>query len=800
MPDRVRQTDEALASGMPDGLPLPRRATKPGNLPLPLTSFVGRAEALAAVLQLLSTTRLLTLTGPGGVGKTRLALEVASRVQTRFQDGLCWVELASLCEGHLVAHEVAQVLGLPDDPGQSRLAGIGDYLKDGDFLLVLDNCEHLVIACAELAGHLLQACPRLRILSTSRELLGIGGETIWSVPPLSLPCLEVTPTLDSLALSEAGQLFLQRALAVLPNLEMTENTIRAMTQICCRLDGIPLAIELAAARVRVISVVQIATRLDDRFRLLTGGSRLDLPHHQTLGATLQWSYDLLERPEQTLFERLAVFVGGFRLEAAEAVAGDPAGPEAIQPVEVLDLLSRLVQKSLVDVVEGDQVRYRMLETIRQYALERLRASGGLEPVRRRHLAYYLELAWAAELRLMGAEQLEALRLLEVEHDNLRAALSWSQESQASDAALRLATSLAAFWLRVGYLTEGSGWLQRALDACREPGAVRIQALYQAGRLAQQRGAYAEALDQARQSLALSSHLDDRRGMARARGLMGWVAHWRGDRDSALPLLEEALTLARESGDERTIALTLLLLGDLRLRVGAHEQAVSLLQESLELYQEMEDGWSTAWALGALGDVARLQGDHQQAVARLQSSLSLYRELDSKPEIPFPLEALALMAADQGHFVRAAHLLAAASAVRASIHAHLPPSYEADYAPTLKQARAALGDEAFAAAWAEGQALTLDQALAMAIAEPPSALPLVEAEAPPKPATARSYGLTPRELDVLRLVANGLTDAQIAEQLVISPRTVGKHLQSIYSKLYLPSRSAATRWAIEHHLA
>ncbi len=807
MLDQTAQTVEAPLPGTQGSLLEQRSRATPNNLPLPLSSFVGREAAMAKVRRLLASTRLLTLTGPGGVGKTRLALEVAFVLLEDFDDGVWWVDLAPLCDSSLVVHTVAMALGLPDDPTRLEVATLSRHLRDKHLLLVLDNCEHLIEECAELAGQLLRYGPRIRIMTTSREPLGIDGETVWPVPPLSLPCLEEIPTRESLLQSEAGQLFLERARAVQPDLLLTENVARAIVQVCCRLDGIPLAIELAAARVRALSVTQIAAHLDDLFGLLTEGSRTALPRQRTLEATIQWSYDLLSGQEQRLFERLAVFVAGFSLEAAEAVAGDPAGLEAILPGQVLDLLSRLVLKSLIVMREDGQVRYWMLETIRQYAWKRLLASGEMELIRQRYLRYYLELAERAESKLTGADQVEWLRLLQIEYDNLRAALLWSQQGEAGQAGLQLATALAAFWLRVGYLGEGIGWLERLLAACEEVEPARVKALYQAGRLAQQWGNYEQALAFAKQSLALSRQMEDKRGMARALGLMGWINHAQGNRDAASPLLEEGLALARESGDERTIARTLLLLGDLRLRQRAVEQAGLLFHESLDLYQQMDDGWSVAWALSALSEVARLQGNYQQAMGHLQFSLVLYQKLDSRSEIPYPLEALALTAADQGQFRRAAHLWGAASALRDAVHAHLQPSYEADYAPTLEKVRAALGKDAFAIAWAEGRAMTLDEVLALAI-EAASAAEPAEPEPPsPKPeplssaqSRAHAYGLTPREVEVLRLVACGLTDAQIAEKLVISPRTVGKHLESIYSKLYLPSRSAATRWAIEHGLA
>lgn len=781
-----------------------------GNLPLPTGRMVGRETALAEVCHLVATSRLVTLTGPGGIGKSRLALEVASAAQGAFAGGAWWVALGPLCDAGLVAHYVAHAMGLPEDPALDQPAALRRYLEPRHLLLVLDNCEHLVQACAELAGGLLSACPGLHVLATSREPLAVGGESTWDVPALSLPCADEAFTPESVSQSEAGQLFIERAQAIRPEFLLDRLASVEVGRICCRLDGLPLAIELAAVRLRVLSVSQIAERLDERFRLLIGGSRTALPHQHTLKATVDWSYELLTGPERVLFARLSVFRGGFSLEAAEAVAGEAApdlgseiglGEEA----DALNLLSRLVDKSLVGTTHSGEVRYEMLETIREYAWARLAESGEQVPVRDRHLRYLLALAQRAERRLGGPDQVETLRMLQREHDNMRAALAWSYESRAHELGLPLATALSAFWMRVGHLSEGGSWLERMLAACREVGPLRMWGLYQAGRLAQHRGEYEQAQVLARQSLALSRHLGDLRGKARALGLLGWLAHWTGDRDQAGVLLEEALLLARDGGDVRTVARTLLFLGDLSWRRGAYAKASALLEEGLALYQGKGDVWSMAWAHAGLGDVARLEGDLKRAAAHLRLSLALYTELDSRPEIPYPLEALGLVSAEQGRFEQAARLWGAASAMRDSIHAALPPSYAADQAPHLEHARAALGEQAFARAWAEGE--RLPAAVLQGIIEPsqpqgPEMPVAAEKAGPPAPSLPPSatYGLTPRELDVLRLVASGLTDAQVAGRLVISPRTVGKHLQSIYSKLYLPSRSAATRWAIEHGLA
>jgi non-specific serine/threonine protein kinase len=713
-------------------------------------------------------------------------------VLDNFEDGVWWVELASLVEPQLVAQEVLLVLELHEEPTRSKLTTLNAYLQNKDLLLVLDNCEHLITACAELAEQLLRACPKLRILTTSRERLNIGGETIWQVPPLSLPDLRQPLTFENLTGTEAGQLFIERAQAVQPGFRLTATTVEAIAQVCHRLDGLPLAIELAAARVKLLTVPQIATRLDDRFWLLTGGSRTALPRQQTLQAAIDWSYNLLTEPEQQLLRQLAVFIGGFTLEAAEAIW--ITGPKDAEEISsLLDLLSHLVDKSLIMVTQDREARYRMLEIIRQYVWERLMMSGEIADIRGRHLAYYLELAEQAELKIESTEQLAWMSRLEIEHDNFRAALAWSLENEQTEVGLRLAGALAKFWHR-RYISEGSEWLERILARRGEAELVRAKALLHAGYLALNKGDYTQTLALAEESLTLYQRLDDKQGFAKSLELIGTIAHWQGDRDRGASLLQESLNLFRELGHEWDIAITLLYLGDLRSRQGNYEQASAHLQESLSLFQKLGDKWGLAFTLGGLGELARRQGNYQRAVAHFQQSLTLRHEQNNTSGIPFNLEALAITAAEQGQAEWAARLWGAAEASREVTHSALPPSYQADYAPYLEAARAALGTEAFAAAWAEGRALALEQAIALAMS-----LPTVVTPSPTAPAKTLPFGLTAREIEVLRLVATGLTDAQVAEKLTISPLTASKHLRSIYSKLHLSSRSAATRFAIEHNL-
>jgi predicted ATPase/class 3 adenylate cyclase len=906
----------------------------PNNLPRQLTSFIGRLQEMADVKRLLSTTCLLTLTGAGGSGKTRLALQVAADLVEEYADGVWLVELALVTDGALLPQRVASALGVREEPGRPLMATLLDYLHSRELLLILDNCEHLVEACAQLAEGLLRACPDLRVLASSREALGIAGEVAWRVPPLSLPPPRSRVSgrrlpragadlVSDLAEYEAVRLFIERATAVMPSLTLTERTAPSVAQVCQRLDGIPLAIELAAARVKLLSVGQIAALLDDCFRLLTGGSRTALPRQQTLRAAIDWSYELLSDAERVLLRRLSVFAGGFTLGAAEAVCVDEDGrppnadrqhggevgrrPPAVGGPDVLELLGQLVDKSLVVVEEpsahkpaaetaeslrgieraapsspagvevamrlssavtagngaaargipaptaswlvegaalatpaeeanGAEARYRLLETIRQYGAERLRGAGEASVIRRRHRDWCLKLAEQAEARLPGPEQALWLARLEIEHHNLRAALDWSEESDEAASGLRLARALWQFWWVRGHLSEGRERLAKlmALAGAEARTPVRAKALHGAGILAYDQGDYAAARalheeslvikrelgdkrgmaaslnylghvarlqgDYAaaralyQETLAIGRELDDRRGMAFSLNGLGLVARYQGDYAAARAfyeeslaivrrlddkrgisislnnlglvaqdqgdyaaarnlyeaslaikrelgdkrgaafslsglgllalsqeedtvaqaLFEESLAMRRELGDKRGIAFSLHGLGSVALRRGDGEAARALHEESLAIRRELGDKSGVASSLLTLGEVEARQGDWARAARLCGESLTLFRELGDKGNLAACLEALAAVAAGQGAAERAAQLLGAAAGRRESLRVALTPTERAHSERCAAGVRATLGEEAFTARWAEGQRMTLEQALAFAV--------------------------------------------------------------------------------------
>lgn len=753
--------------------PLQSPVAIPNNLPVQLTSFIGRAREMAEVERLLRERRLLTLHGTGGCGKTRLAVEIASDLLSEYPDGVWLVELSSTLDPALVPQAVASTLGVREEPdrpllareerGRPLLDRLIDHLQPKKLLLILDNCEHLVDACARLAEALLQSCPHLNVLATSRSPLGIAGETVRRVPSLSTPDPKRLPPLNKMREYEAVQLFVERAQAVSPAFELTRENAPIVAEICHRLDGIPLAIELAAARVKILSAEQIAARLGDRFRLLTGGSRTALPRQQTLQAMIDWSYNLLSESERALLRRLSVFSGGFTLEATEAICVDDlnSGAEredaAVARDHVLDLLTQLVDKSLVVVDErGDEARHRLLETVRQYALEKLVEANEAEPVRRRHRDWFLALAERAEPELiLGPRHASWLDCLELEHDNLRIALEWSLTVGETDAFYRLVGALWRFWEVRGYLSEGRNWLTAALERCDDvPPKLRVKALLGAGVLAWYQDDYQRATKLLHEALRLYRRLGDKMGVALALIALGSVATSQGDYQAARERFAQSLDIFRELNMKEGVANVLLNLGTVIWRQGEHEQATALHEESLDIFRTLEHTWGIAvvlvqlgaeawrqgeydratalsqealdlfkelghkWGIGhslyILGLVAQRQGDQGKATELLRESLTLQREMGDRGGMARCMEGLAEVACARGDDERAAKLFGAAEALREQIGAPLPPTDRAHYERHLEAARIRLGEEAFQTAWLEAQSLTLESALQLAL--------------------------------------------------------------------------------------
>jgi predicted ATPase/DNA-binding CsgD family transcriptional regulator/Tfp pilus assembly protein PilF len=631
------------------------------GLPAAVSSFVGRDHEMKAVAKLLETARLVTLRGGGGVGKTRLALEVAAVVAKRSAEKVRLVELALVADPALVPAAVAGALRVREQPGRSLVETLISHLRHRRLLLVVDNCEHVVDAAAELIQTLLRGCADLRILATSRQQLGITGEGVWLVPPLSVP---PAAEMFDVELSAYGavRLFVTRAAESAPGFALTAAVAPAVAEICRRLDGVPLAIELAASRVQVLSPMQIAARLDDRFGLLAAGSRTISPCHHSLQAALDWSYDLLSDSEQVLLCRLSVFVGGCTLEAAEQICTG----EALESDQVVDLMTGLVAKSLVVAdTSGAQARYRLLETIRHYAADKLTTSGQTETLRQRHAAWCIRLAEQAEPELSGPHQVVWIGRLDAEHANLRAALGWSLDCGQSEQGLRLATVLAWFWGRRGYFSEGKARLEQALAACPDaPVLLRCKALGGIGFLASWAGDFATAVALGKDSLALAYQLGDTRGAARALSVMGlcigaqepakarpvlqesvtlarqvhdtwclasslnllgFTAIWQGDCVTARPPLEECLALTRETQDKQNLSIALIGLGHVAAEEGDHQSAEALLHEGLAIARKLGDPWWTELALLYLGELARTQAEFTRARTLVEEGLALARE-------------------------------------------------------------------------------------------------------------------------------------------------------------------------------
>ena len=767
------------------------------NLPSVSTNFVGREREMREVELALAMTRFLTLTGVGGSGKTRLALEVARDLVGAYPDGVWLVELAGLSEPSVVPQAVATILGVREQPDQPLLDTLLHALYDKEMLLVLDNCEHLIEDAARLAEALLDSCPRLRTLATSRESLGVTGELSWIVPPLSAPGTQQSPTVEELEGYESARLFANRASNRHPGFELTSENAAAVAQVCARLDGIPLAIELAAARIGMLSAEQVSERLGHSLKLLTGGGRMPERRHQTLRATLDWSYELLSESEQVLFKTISTFVGGFTLEAAESV-GTGGG---IEEGDVLDLLSMLLDKSMVVAVESWEkgARYRLLEPVRQYAQERLEESGESESARNQHAAFFLALAAKAEPQLKGSGQVEWLERLEEDNDNLRAAMAWLLEEGKVEAAIRMAWALWLYWLIHGHQGEGRRWVEEVLTKGGDlPTSTRARALMVQFTMSYGIGNPEVMKRTCEEAAVLFREAGDRSGLAHALGGLGLATLQQGDAERATVILEESLQLFREDADKWGVSTVLAHLGAIPLSQGDHVLAARYFEEALELTRQIGNMLSGYISLYNLALAAQGQGDYERAAELYEEGLRFAVEAGDKTNTAYCLEGLAELAVASGALERAARLFGAAEALLEDAGGVL--YVQAQDRSVRDQAVDALRSEVdettFSASWTEGAAMTLDEGLVYAISGGESAPPASPAEPRQPPTVNGPVALTRREQEVAVLVACGLTNRQIASELSISEHTVANHVARILRKLDFDSRSQITAWVIQ----
>jgi predicted ATPase/DNA-binding CsgD family transcriptional regulator len=808
------------------------------NIPVPLTSFIGRERELGEIEQLLATARLVTLTGAGGSGKTRLAIQIANTVSKSFADGVWMVDLAPLREPAFVPQLVAQVFGLRPSADQSLLETLLHYIHSKQLLLILDNCEHLSIACGQLVQELLSQVTELRILATSREPLAIAGETIYPVSGLAWPAVpaKLEENLQDLMQYDALRLFVERARAISPDFKLNLENAGPAVEICRRLDGLPLALELASARVNVLTIQQIADHLNDRFDLLISAQRTGFEaRHHSLRAAIDWSYALLNPEEQALLRRLAVFEVGCTLDTAESVCSG----EEIAAQDILELISSLVSKSVVvaETVGRTQARYRLLETIRVYALERLEEAGEKARLRDRHLDLFLARAEEAAPKLNEAYQQLWLNWLEGEHENLRAALAWALESGAIEAGLRIAIALYRFWEIRGFVKEGLTWFERLLAQADEGinVVVRANACTYAAFLAMFLGNTSATMAYGHEAVVLAEAADDKDNsiLILALGGLASGAQATGDYQTAFTIQERMIQLLRHSsGDPMVLGMVLFVQGEAAIVLGFYDTARTFLEESLAMAREAGDAFRIAHALNAFGDLARCEQDYADAQAYYEQSVALLHELgalrdrasvlqnlgstclqlgdmeraysyfresviahQAQQNVPGKLECLvgfaatAVMAGLPGPGTR---LFAATAAISGQPP---PPVWKVtglEVARYQDLARASLTESEFQAQQAAGRAMTLEKAVDYALN-----LPLKLGIAPKTGKTPG--GLTRREREVAVLIGQGMTNGEIAAELVLSKRTVETHVKHILSKLGLSSRGQIMRWAIDQGL-
>jgi predicted ATPase/DNA-binding NarL/FixJ family response regulator len=805
------------------------------NLPTQVSSFIGREGELVAVRALLGGSRLVTLTGAGGAGKTRLALRVAAGLLDGAGDGVWFVDLAPVGDSDLVAVTVADVLGVRQEPGRPVLGTLVEAVGGRHLLVLLDNCEHVIGACAKLADALLRHCPGLALLATSREPLGIGGEHVHRVPSLDVPGDD--DDAGTIRASEAVRLLEDRAAAQGVPLDWDESSAAVAGRICRRLDGIPLAIELAAARLRVLPAAELEARLDERFALLTGGSRAGLPRQRTLRAMVEWSWELLNPAERAVLARLSTFAGGFGLAAAEVIAAGPDVPSG----EVPGHLGALVDKSLVqfDRAGTGSGRYRLLETVRQYAAGQLDALGPAAVNRTRiaHRDYYLTLAEAAALRLAGPGQVAWLDRLDAELGNLRAAIAVTLTQPDPAPGLRLAASLREYWGARGHAAEGASALRTLLDAptARDATLPRARALAAAAHLLEQTGGYAIAGDYCQEALAISAAAGDDHLVADLLHAHAGILLHQGQPDAALPLIERGLGLARRL-QEGHLTGRLLFVRSFALNVGGDlAGAARDITESLRLFRQAGDRRGIATMLGNLGSIELSMGDLDAATRHLVESLDTARALNARDDIVYGTFKLGLaeylrgspdaaeaLFAESFDLARRAQMRAATayaltglamggrgradSGLSARLHGAAHQAL-ADLGETIaplegqladldrQRLRAAMGAEAFEAEYAAGRILDLAQVLIAPLPKDASAGRPRGSEPGGAASDEAVSVLTARELDVLKLVAQGLSNSDIAQRLVLSEHTIHRHLANILRKLGLSSRAAAAAWGV-----
>lgn len=806
----------------------------PHNLPIQLTRFIGRKRELAEIKRLLTDTRLLTLIGSGGCGKTRLALQVAETVSENFKDGVWFVELASLRDPALVPQLIAQTLRIPRIPNQPALESLLNHVQSKEMLLILDNCEHLIADCAQFVQQILSQTSELQLLTTSREPLAIAGEMIYPLSGLAYPSTgaELVGNLQDLMQYDAVHLFVEKVRTVLPNFSITAASASRIVQICRRVDGLPLALELASARSNVLTLQEISEHLDDRFTLLISRQRNEPdPRHRTLRATIDWSHDLLSTSEQVMLRRLSVFAGGCSLATAEAVC---AG-NGVEPKQVLELLSSLVNKSLLvaQTLERGEARYSFLETIRQYAQEKLIPSEEGSATHDRHLQCFLQITEETAPKLSGEYQQLWLNWLEDEHDNIRAGLAWALESRDIEAGLRISIAIYQFWTIRDYVEEGLAWTERLLAQADEGISllVRANALTYASLLAGFRGNTSAQMRYGREAAALAEAAGDEGKSVLAWALSGqaWAAWAAGDYQTVFTLAQREIQLYRELGDSYQLGMALSAWSISAMSLGKYDEARAMLDEGLSLLREVGDPYRIAMALNFSGDLARCEQNYPRAQTAYEESIALLRELDAVRDLASALhnlghtclhlgdverahalfdESMAIQQAQQntpgvaecliGFAALAiardlpaagARLLAAVVAIGGERVATAWAATRMEYEHYLALARANLTQTAFLAEQEAGRTFSLEQAVAYA-----QDVTLKAAAA--QKTRKKLDELSAREREVAALIAQGKSNGEIADKLVLSKRTVESHIANILSKLEFTNRAQIVRWAIE----